>query len=84
MIYPSLTFLIWKQSINFYKFSVDNLLKFLEFFRALLAWFLKMIRGRLLPSTFSISSTPKAKTSASSTTVIVSLLALPFLRLAYS
>lgn len=43
-----------------------------------------MIKGRLRPKAFSISSTPKAITSESYTTLIVSLLILPRVRVAYS
>ena len=76
-------FLIWKQSMTFSMLSFESLLKFLELFSACRAVFLTIINGRPLPKTLYISSTPIARTSQSSITVMVYLLKLPFLKLAY-
>jgi len=59
------TFFSLKQSIAFYMYSSESLSNIFELFRAFLASFLRIIKGRLFPSAFSISSIPKAITSAS-------------------
>ena len=73
-----------KQSKVKSKYFEDKFLNYLCSSKAALTLFLVMIRGNDLPKTSSISSTPIAMTSASSSTMMVSLLKLFFFSIAYS